>query len=47
MHGCVISVNEDPLKRDLLKISQHVRSVGRKGSLINQCFREALFIAVV
>jgi hypothetical protein len=28
-------IHEDPLKRDLLKISQHVRPVGRKGSLIN------------
>jgi hypothetical protein len=27
-------MHEDPLKRDLLKIYQHVRSVGRKGSLI-------------
>jgi hypothetical protein len=39
-------MHEDPLKRDLLKISQHVRSVGMKGSLINRCFREALFIAM-
>jgi hypothetical protein len=38
--------HEDLLKRDLLKISQCVRSVGRKGFSINGYFREALFIAV-
>jgi hypothetical protein len=39
--------HEDPLKTDLLRIFQCVRSVGRKGSLIDGYFREALFIAAV